>query len=163
MVHGADLKLGAKPGKLGLGVRKTGAGATFDFDAAERRVKEEQAQAAEAARTARQAQEAADAAAEALLQRLTDADARMETPVLSAHEMRVLEHLFDEHRHEFLQQKRLYSELADELKRMEPSMDKTKRRILAEHVHESIDALEAEATRINELHAHLVRCQRRTR
>ena len=114
-------------------------------------------------RSAMQQREAADAAAEALLQRLTDADARMETPVLSAHEVRVLEHLFDEHRHEFLQQKRLYSELADELKRMEPSMDKTKRRILAEHVHESIDALEAEATRINELHAHLVRCQRRTR
>ena len=61
--------LGAKPGKLGLGVRKTGAGATFDFDAAERRVKEEQAQAAEAARTARQAQEAADAAAEEEAQR----------------------------------------------------------------------------------------------
>ena len=36
-------------------------------------------------------------------------------------------------------------------------MDSTKRRILAEHVHASIDSLEAEATRINGLHAHLVR------
>ena len=41
-------------------------------------------------------------------------------------------------------------------------MDATKRRILAEHVHESIESLEAEATRINGLHAHLVRHGRAT-
>lgn len=68
--------LGAKPGKLGLGVRKTGAAANFDFDAAERRVKEEQAQAAEAARAAREAQAAADAAAEEAAQRAATARAQ---------------------------------------------------------------------------------------
>ncbi|KAI3627500.1 GLO3 [Malassezia furfur] len=68
--------LGAKPGKLGLGVRKTGAAANFDFDAAERRVKEEQAQAAEAARAAREAQVAADAAAEEAAQRAATARAQ---------------------------------------------------------------------------------------
>lgn len=95
-----------------------------------------------------------DAASGALLQRLEAAP----FPVsLSAHELQVLEHLFEEHRAEFIHQRRLYSELADELKRMEPSMDRTKRRILAEHVHESIDTLEAEATRVNDLHAHLKR------
>ena len=73
----------------------------------------------------------------------------------------MLERLFEEHRAEFIHQRRLYSELADELKRMEPSMDRTKRRILAEHVHESIDTLEAEATRINELHIHIVRYRTR--
>lgn len=71
--------LGAKPGKLGLGVRKTGAAANFDFDAAERRVKEEQAQAAEAARAAREAQQAADTAAEEAAQRM--AATRAQEPV----------------------------------------------------------------------------------
>ncbi|WFC94069.1 ADP-ribosylation factor GTPase activating protein, ER-Golgi transport [Malassezia brasiliensis] len=71
--------LGAKPGKLGLGVRKTGAAVNFDFDAAERRVKEEQAQAAEAARAAREAQQAADAAAEEAAQRM--AATRAQEPV----------------------------------------------------------------------------------
>ncbi|WFC98092.1 ADP-ribosylation factor GTPase activating protein, ER-Golgi transport [Malassezia yamatoensis] len=56
--------LSAKPGKLGMAVRKTGGASNFDFDAAERRVKEEQAQAAEVARQAREAQQAAEAAAE---------------------------------------------------------------------------------------------------
>mgnify|MGYP001940369328 FL=1 len=72
-------------------------------------------------------------------------------------EVRMLEHLYDQHTREFEHQKQLYCELADELKCMEPMMDSTKRRILAEHVHASIDSLEAEATRINGLHAHLVR------
>ena len=48
-------------------------------------------------------------------------------------EVRMLEHLFDQHTREFEHQKQLYCELADELKCMEPMMDSTKRRILAEH------------------------------
>ncbi|WFD35604.1 hypothetical protein MCUN1_002462 [Malassezia cuniculi] len=98
--------------------------------------------------------EALNAASISLLGRL---ESSAPPSALSAYELQVLEHLFEEHSNEFVHQRRLYSELADELKRMEPSMDRTKRRILAEHVHESIDTLEAEATRINELHAHLVR------
>lgn len=70
--------LGAKPGKLGLGVRKAGTTGAFDFDAAERRVKEEQAQAAQAAEAARHAQEAADAAAQEEAQR--QAALQPETP-----------------------------------------------------------------------------------
>lgn len=102
--------------------------------------------------------EALDAAASPLLSRLEGA---RPPEALSAHELQMLERLFEEHRAEFIHQRRLYSELADELKRMEPSMDRTKRRILAEHVHESIDTLEAEATRINELHIHIVRYRTR--
>lgn len=97
--------------------------------------------------------EADDAATESLLRRLH----HTRSPLLSMSEVRMLEHLFKQHTREFLHQKQLYCELADELKCMEPSMDATKRRILAEHVHESIDSLEAEATRINGLHAHLIR------
>ena len=102
--------------------------------------------------------EADDAATESLLSRLH----HTKSPLLSMSEVRMLEHLFEQHRREFLHQKQLYCELADELKCMEPSMDATKRRILAEHVHESIESLEAEATRINGLHAHLVRHGRAT-
>lgn len=101
--------------------------------------------------------EADDAARDALLRRLSHTPAPAS---LTATEIRVLERLFEQHRAEFLHQKTLYCELADELKDMEPTMNKTQRRILATHVHESIDALEAEATRVNELHAHLVRYRR---
>ena len=97
--------------------------------------------------------EAADITSEVLLRRLQESPA----PFLSDAELRVLEQVFEQHRREFLHQKRLYSELADELKRMDPTMDRMKRRILAEHLHESIDSLEAEATRLNDLHAHLAR------
>ena len=97
--------------------------------------------------------EADDAATESLLRRLQ----HTKSPLLSMTEVRMLEHLYDQHTREFEHQKQLYCELADELKCMEPMMDSTKRRILAEHVHASIDSLEAEATRINGLHAHLVR------
>ncbi|PKI82978.1 hypothetical protein MVES1_003126 [Malassezia vespertilionis] len=96
---------------------------------------------------------AEDMATESLLRRLAETPA----PVLAKHELRLLEHLFEQHKREFLHQRQLYSELADELKCMEPGMDKAKRRILAKHVHESIDSLEAEATRINDLRAHLAR------
>ncbi|KAL4401593.1 hypothetical protein ACI68E_001236 [Malassezia pachydermatis] len=101
-------------------------------------------------------QEADDVAIDSLLRRLQ----RSQTPTLSASDVRLLEHLFEQHKREFLHQKKLYCELADELKEMEPTMDATKRRILANHVHDSIDSLEAEATRINELHAHLLRYHR---
>ena len=97
--------------------------------------------------------EAADITSEVLLRRLQESPA----PFLSDAELRVLEQVFELHRREFLHQERLYSELADELKRMDPTMDRMKRRILAEHLHESIDSLEAEATRLNDLHAHLAR------
>lgn len=97
--------------------------------------------------------EAADITTELLLRRLHESPA----PTLSDVELRILEQVFEQHRREFLHQKTLYSELADELKRMEPTMDRTKRRILAGHLHESIDSLEAEATRLNDLHAHLAR------
>lgn len=98
--------------------------------------------------------EADDAARESLLRRLNHKPAPSS---LTGSELRVLERLFEQHRAEFLHQKALYCELADELKGMEPSMNKTQRRILATHVHESIEALEAEATTVSELHAHLVR------
>ncbi|WFD18298.1 hypothetical protein MCAP1_000499 [Malassezia caprae] len=103
--------------------------------------------------------EADDAAREALLRRLSHTPAPAS---LTSAEVRMLERLFEQHRAEFLHQKALYCELADELKDMEPTMNKTQRRILASHVHESIDALEAEATRVNELHAHLARYSRST-
>ncbi|WFD29619.1 hypothetical protein MSPP1_000629 [Malassezia sp. CBS 17886] len=104
--------------------------------------------------------EAADVASDALLRRLAGAPAGAKA---TRQEIRALEHLFDQHRREFLHQKTLYCELADELKGMEPGMDRAKRRILADHVHESIDTLEAEATRINELHVLLSRCGRAPR
>lgn len=102
--------------------------------------------------------EADEAAGQALLERLQRAP--HEAATLSAADLRRLEQLLALHEREFVHQKALYCELADELKDMEPSMDPTKRRILAEHVHESIDALEAEATRIHELHTHLARARR---
>ena len=103
--------------------------------------------------------EADDAAREALLRRLSQTPAPAS---LTNAEVRMLERLFEQHRAEFLHQKTLYCELADELKDMEPTMSKTQRRILASHVHESIDALEAEATRVNELHTHLAHYSRST-
>jgi hypothetical protein len=47
----------------------------------------------------------------------------------------------------------LYCELADELKHFEPSMNKVKRQILAEHVMEAVEGLELRAKRINVLQA----------
>ncbi|WFD29736.1 ADP-ribosylation factor GTPase activating protein, ER-Golgi transport [Malassezia sp. CBS 17886] len=59
---GAGTTLAARPGKLGLGVRK--GGAPMDFDQAERRVREEQARAAEiGAQVEREAAEAEELAA----------------------------------------------------------------------------------------------------
>ncbi|WFC97983.1 hypothetical protein MYAM1_000704 [Malassezia yamatoensis] len=97
--------------------------------------------------------EAAETTTESLLRRMHE----VPPPIFSDAELRMLEQAFEQHRREFLQQKELYSELAEELKRMEPTMDRMKRRILADHLHESIDTLEAEATRLNDLHAHLAR------
>ncbi|SPO25815.1 uncharacterized protein UTRI_03180 [Ustilago trichophora] len=56
--------------------------------------------------------------------------------------------ILQEHWDEFLHQRMLYGELADELKTMSPSMSKTKRRILAQHVLEAVELLELKADRI---------------
>ncbi|WFD07645.1 ADP-ribosylation factor GTPase activating protein, ER-Golgi transport [Malassezia vespertilionis] len=69
--------LGAKPGKLGLGVRKTNA--AINFDEAERRIKEEQSRAAIAAREAQVAAEATAAPTETQ-QELTTAAASAPAP-----------------------------------------------------------------------------------
>uniref|UniRef100_V5E5R3 Cep57 centrosome microtubule-binding domain-containing protein n=2 Tax=Kalmanozyma brasiliensis (strain GHG001) TaxID=1365824 RepID=V5E5R3_KALBG len=59
--------------------------------------------------------------------------------------------ILQEHWDEFLHQRMLYSELADELKTMEPGMSKAKRRILAQHVLEAVELLELKADRIERL------------
>lgn len=84
---GAGASLGARPAKLGLGVRKTGA--PVDFDEAERRVKLEQEQAIQAAKEAQEkaAKEELENArmqeqlAQAQKQRATTADAKVAEPV----------------------------------------------------------------------------------
>ncbi|CBQ73042.1 conserved hypothetical protein [Sporisorium reilianum SRZ2] len=62
--------------------------------------------------------------------------------------LRVILH---EHWDEFLHQRMLYAELADELKRMTPAMGRAKRRILAQHVLEAVELLEVKADRIERL------------
>ncbi len=66
-------------------------------------------------------------------------------------QMTTLRVILQEHWDEFLHQRMLYSELADELKTMSPSMGKTKRGILAQHVLEAVEALELKADRIERL------------
>lgn len=66
-------------------------------------------------------------------------------------QMATLRVILQEHWDEFLHQRMLYSELADELKTMSPSMGKTKRGILAQHVLEAVELLELKADRIERL------------
>ena len=103
--------------------------------------------------------EAAEVSAEMLLRRLNE----VPEPRLSSAELSVLEQVFDQHCRDFVRQRQIYSEMADDLKRLEPGMDRKMRRALTQSVHNSIDALEAEATRLNELHAHLARHGRTAR
>jgi hypothetical protein len=63
----------------------------------------------------------------------------------------LVQRLLGEHMDEFYHHRLLYCELADELKQYEPSMNKVKRRILAEHVMEAVEGLEFRAKRINVL------------
>lgn len=71
--------------------------------------------------------------------------------ILNRRQLKVLQRLIDEHVDEFIHHRMLYCELADELKLIDPSMSRTKRRILAEHVLEAVETLEWKAERINAL------------
>lgn len=73
------------------------------------------------------------------------------TRTLGQPELTTLKQILQEHYDEFLHQRMLYSELADELKTVSPSMSKTKRTILAQHVLEAVELLEVKADRINRL------------
>ncbi|TKY85772.1 hypothetical protein EX895_005312 [Sporisorium graminicola] len=70
---------------------------------------------------------------------------------ISDEQMATLRVILQEHWDEFLHQRMLYSELADELKTMSPAMSRTKRRILAQHVLEAVEMLELKADRIERL------------
>lgn len=81
---------------------------------------------------------------------------------LSTHQASLLERLIKEHLDEFLHARMLYSELADELKLLNPMEETTeednddamtaeKRKILVEHVLESVEDLEIRCTRIQGL------------
>lgn len=70
---------------------------------------------------------------------------------LSTRQLKLLQRLITEHVDEFIHHRMLYCELADELKLVEPSMSRTRRRILAEHVLEAVEGLEWKAQRINAL------------
>ena len=70
---------------------------------------------------------------------------------LGDEQLATLRLVLQEHWDEFLHQRMLYAELADELKGLSPSMSQTKRRILAQHVLEAVEALELKADRINRL------------
>lgn len=71
---------------------------------------------------------------------------------LSASQLALLNRLIKQHLDEFIHQRLLYSELADEVKKMHPdSMDKRKRRILVDHVVEAVEELEGKARRIEAL------------
>ncbi|KAN0061816.1 hypothetical protein ACQY0O_005809 [Thecaphora frezii] len=70
---------------------------------------------------------------------------------VSSSQMKTLQKMLQEHWDEFVHQRMLYSELADELKHMSPRMGKEKRRILAQHVLDAVETLELKADRINRL------------
>ncbi|KAJ1025394.1 hypothetical protein NDA13_004207 [Ustilago tritici] len=77
---------------------------------------------------------------------------------IGAEELETLKVILREHWDEFLHQRMLYSELADELKTMSPGMGKAKRRILAEHVLEAVEMLELKADRIERLEKVISSC-----
>lgn len=89
-------------------------------------------------------------------------DSRTSTNFASAkigvEELATLKVILREHWDEFLHQRMLYSELADELKTMSPGMGKAKRRILAEHVLEAVELLELKAERIERLEKVVASC-----
>nr|CDI53518.1 conserved hypothetical protein [Melanopsichium pennsylvanicum 4] len=67
--------------------------------------------------------------------------------------------MLQEHWDEFVHQRMLYSELADELKTMSPTvMSKPKRTILAQHVLEAVEMLEIKADRIERLENVIASC-----
>ncbi|PWN49788.1 hypothetical protein IE53DRAFT_387970 [Violaceomyces palustris] len=68
---------------------------------------------------------------------------------LTKRQTSTLTRILEEHMDEFIHQRMLYSELADELKLVHPGMNAIKRKILAEHVLEAVEALEQKAERIN--------------
>ncbi|CDU22741.1 uncharacterized protein SPSC_01371 [Sporisorium scitamineum] len=73
-------------------------------------------------------------------------------------QMSTLKVILQEHWDEFLHQRMLYSELADELKTLSPAMSRTKRRILAQHVLEAVELLEVKADRIERLERVIREC-----
>ncbi|KAJ9479103.1 Cep57_MT_bd domain-containing protein [Pseudozyma hubeiensis] len=77
---------------------------------------------------------------------------------INAEQSATLKLILQEHWDEFLHQRMLYSELADELKSLSPSMSQTKRRILAQHVLEAVELLEVKADRIERLENVLKGC-----
>lgn len=70
---------------------------------------------------------------------------------LNRHQIVLLKKIIDEHLDEFLHQRELYCQLADEFKTIDPGMSKTKRRIFAIHLLDSVESLEFKANRINQL------------
>ncbi|KAK0544190.1 hypothetical protein OC846_006162, partial [Tilletia horrida] len=70
---------------------------------------------------------------------------------LTAAQRAVLNRMVKQHMDEFIHQRMLFSELADELKRIHPDMSATRRKILSEHVMEAVETLEVKAERINAL------------
>lgn len=70
---------------------------------------------------------------------------------LTGEQEETLRTVLQEHWDEFVHQRMLYAELADELKAFDPAMSKPKRTLLAQHVLEAVEALEQKADRINRL------------
>jgi hypothetical protein len=73
---------------------------------------------------------------------------------LNLGQVSLLERLIKQHIDEFLHARMLYAELADELKKLHPEdegMTSEKRKILVEHVLESVEELEARCSRIEGL------------
>ncbi|CAD6890166.1 unnamed protein product [Tilletia controversa] len=71
--------------------------------------------------------------------------------VLSPAQRESLIRMAKQHMDEFIHQRMLYAELADELKGVHPGMNAMRRRILGEHVMEAVELLEMKAERINVL------------
>ncbi|KAL9936735.1 hypothetical protein V8E36_004803 [Tilletia maclaganii] len=71
--------------------------------------------------------------------------------VLSPVQQASLTRMVKQHFDEFVHQRMLYAELADELKAVHPGMNAMRRRILGEHVMEAVELLEVKAERINVL------------
>lgn len=71
---------------------------------------------------------------------------------LSAPQRALLDKLIKQHLDEFIHQRLLYAELADEVKTMHPeTMNRPRRKILIDHVMESVEELEAKARKIENL------------
>lgn len=70
---------------------------------------------------------------------------------LNSNQINLLKRIIDEHLDEFLHQRDLYSQLADDFKKIDPQMPAIKRRIFASHLLDSVESLEFKANRINQL------------